>query len=48
MDEQDKRQKTELKKSVVQGVLLCLACIFMYILTSKFITNWKKKIKEKN
>ena len=42
MDEQDTRQNTELKKSVVQSVLLCLSCLFMYILTSKFITNWKK------
>ena len=40
MDEQD----TELKKSVVQrqSVLLCLSCLFMYILTSKFIKKWKK------
>ena len=37
MDEQDTRQNTELKKSVVQSVLLCLLCLLMYILTSKFI-----------
>ena len=42
MDKQDTRQNTELKKSVVQGVLLCLSCLFMYILTTKFIKNWKK------
>ena len=42
MDEQDSRQNTELKKSVVQSDLLCLSCLFMYILTSKFIKNWKK------
>ena len=51
MDEQDTRQNTELKKSVVQSVLLCLSCLFMYILTSKFIKNWKKnkqKIKNLN
>ena len=47
MDEQDTRQKTELKKSVVQSVLLCLSCLFMYILTSKFIKNWKKLSKPK-
>ena len=51
LDKQDTKQNTELKKSVVQSVLLCLSCIFMYILTSKFIMNWtknkqaKKKIK---
>ena len=44
MDEQDTRQNTELKKSVVQSVLLCLSCLFMYILTSKFIKNWEKKL----
>ena len=42
MDEQDTRQNAELKKSVVQSVLLYLSCLFMYILTSKFIINWKK------
>ena len=41
-----KTEHTELKKSVVQSVLLCLSCLFMYILTSKFIKNWKKKIKQ--
>ena len=30
MDEQDTRQNTELKKSVVRSVLLCLSCLFMY------------------
>ena len=45
MDEQDTRKNTELKKFVVQSVL-CLSCLFMYILTSKFIKNWKK-IKQK-
>ena len=34
---QDRTQ--ELKKSVVQSVLLCLSCLFIYILTSKFIQN---------
>ena len=38
------RQNTELKKSVVQSVSLCLLYLFLYILTSKFIKNWKKKI----
>ena len=42
MDEQDTKQNTELKKFVVQSVLLCLTCLFMYTLTSKFIKNWKK------
>ena len=42
MDEQDTKQNTELKKSVVQSVLLCLSCLFMYILTSKFIKKLKK------
>ena len=37
MDEQDTRENTELKKSVVQSVLLCLICL------SKLIKNWKKK-----
>ena len=46
LDEQDTRQNTELKKSVVQSVL-CLSCLFIYILTSKFIKNWKKKKKNK-
>ena len=48
MDEQDTRQSTELKKSVIQSVLFCLSCLFMYILTSKFITNWKKIKQKKN
>ena len=39
---QDKN--TELKKSVVQSVSLCLSYLFLYILTSKFIKNWKKKL----
>ena len=47
LDEQDTRQNTELKKSVVQSVLLCLSCRFMYILRSKFIKVWKKIIKQK-
>ena len=41
-DEQNTRQNTELKKSVVQSVSLCLSYLFLYILTSKFIKNWKK------
>ena len=45
-DEQDTRQNTELKKSVVQSVSLCLSYLFLYILTRKFIKNWKKKIKQ--
>ena len=44
LDEQDTRRNTELKKSVVQSVLLCLSYLFKYILTSKFIKNWKKKL----
>ena len=32
----------ELKTSVVQSISLCLTCIFVYILTSKFIKTWKK------
>ena len=40
--EQDTRQNTELKKSVVQSISLCLSYLFLYILTSKFIKNWKK------
>ena len=48
LDEQDTRQSTELKKSVVQSVLLCLSYLFMYILTSKFIKkNGKKLSKQK-
>ena len=49
LDEQDKdtwRQSTELKKSVVQSVSLCLSYLFLYILTSKFIQKLKKKIKQ--
>ena len=38
------KQNTEFKKSVVQSVLLCLLCLFIYILTSKLI---KKKNTEK-
>ena len=47
LDEQDTRQNTELKKSVVQSVSLCLSYLFLFILTSKFIKNCKK-IKQKN
>ena len=42
---------TQLKKSVVQSVLLCLSCLFIYILTSKFIKKLKKiytQAKKKN
>ena len=46
LDEQDTRQNTEFKKSVVQSVLLCLSCLFMYSLTSKFKKK-KKKIEKK-
>ena len=46
---EDTRQNTELKKSVVQSVSLCLSYIFLYILTSKSIKNWKKnKLTKKN
>ena len=49
LDEQDTRQNTELKKSVVQSVSLCLSYLFLYILTRKFIKNRKKKLsKQKN
>ena len=41
-----KTSNTELKKSVVQSVLLCLSCLF--ILTSKFIKKKKKKIQGLN
>ena len=44
LDEQDTRKNTELKKSVVQSVWLCLSCLFIYILTSKFIKNWGRKL----
>ena len=44
MDEQDTRQNTELKKSVEQSVLMCLSCLFMYILASKFIKIGEKKL----
>ena len=37
VDEQNTRKNTELKKSVVQNVLLCLLCLFISILTNKFI-----------
>ena len=47
MDEQDTRQNTELKKFVVQSMLLCPTCLFMYILASKFIKKKWKKIKQK-
>ena len=47
MDKQDTRQNTELKQSVVQSVLLCLSCPFMYILTSEFIKKKKKKKKKR-
>ena len=50
MDEQDTRQNTELKKFVVQSVLLCPTCLLVYILTSKFIKKkkkpWKKRKKK--
>ena len=46
LDEQDTRQDTELKKSVVQSVSLCLSYLFLYILTSKFIKKTGKKIKQ--
>ena len=42
LDEQDTRQNTDLNKSVVQSVSLCLSYLFLYILTSKFVKNWKK------
>ena len=29
LDEHDTRQNTELRKSVVQSVLLCLSCLFI-------------------
>ena len=48
LDEQDTRQNTELKKSVVQSVSLCVSYLFLYILTSKFIEHWKKKLSKKN
>ena len=49
LDEQDTRQNTELKKYVVQSVSLCLTYLFLYILTRKFVKNWKKKLsKQKN
>ena len=47
-DEQDTRQNTELKKSVIQSVLLCLSCLFMYILTSKFLKTEKEIKQAKN
>ena len=40
----DTRPNTELKKSVVQSVSLGLPYLFLYILTSKFIKHWEKKI----
>ena len=51
IDEQDTRQNTELKKSVVQSVSLCLSYLFLYILTSKLIKKLEKKLskqKKKN
>ena len=42
LDEQDTRQNTELKKSVVQSVSLCLSYIFLYILTSRSIKYGEK------
>ena len=47
MYEQDTRQNIELKKSVVQSVLLCLPCLFMYILASKSQNLGKKLSKQK-
>ena len=44
LDEQDTRLNTELKKSVVQSVSLCLSYIFLYILTSKSIKKLEKKL----
>ena len=32
---------------VVQNVLLCLSCLFMYILANKFITKWKNSASKK-
>ena len=43
MDEQDSRQNTELKRSVVQSGFIVSVVSFMYILTSKFIKKKKKK-----
>ena len=40
------QDNTELKKSVVQSVSLCLSYLFLYILTSKFIKKLEKKIKQ--
>ena len=48
MDEQDARQNTELKKSVVQSVLLCLSCLFMFISTTGKKTSKQKEIKSLN
>ena len=45
LDEQDTRHDTELKTSAVQSVVLCLSCLFIYILTSKF-KKTEKKIKQ--
>ena len=45
LDEQDTRQSTELKKLVVQSVLLCLSHLY---LTSKFIKHWEKKLSKQN
>ena len=48
LGEQDTRQNTELKKSVVQSVLLCLSCFF-HLYFDKFIkAEKKKKIKSLN
>ena len=44
LDKEDTKQNKELKKYLVQSVLLCLSCLFFYILTSKFIKDWEKKL----
>ena len=55
MDEQDTRQSTELKKSVVQSVLLCLTSFHVYFdkqvhkkLGEKIKQASKKKKKQTN
>ena len=40
------RHNTELKKSVVQSVSLCLSYLFLYTLASKFIKKTGKKFKQ--
>ena len=47
LDEQDTRQNTELKKSVVQSILLCLSCLFIYIDKQVHKTLKKRKRKKK-